>query len=174
MLSPSHPDTYLSCTFTLKLSLHLNFWENILHLLSPSHPDTYHSCTFALKLSFLYISPKKIQPPSQISLQKSQPPPVPSPANLRLQGPRHHRPAPASTGAAHRRQNQVLFCLFRLGIFFSFRFSSYLTLLWFFLGSMRCFIIIIIIIIYLCVSYGFVSFWLLCSLLVTGFLVFDF
>ena len=147
--------------------------RKILHLLHSSRPDPYHSRTFALKLSLSYIYSKKIQPPSQISLQKSQPPPVPSPANLRLQGPRHHRPAPASTGAAHRRQNQVLFCLFRLGVFFSFRFSSYLTLLWFFLGSMRCFIIIIIII-YLCVSYGFVSFWLLCSLLVTRFLVFGF
>ena len=78
---------------------------------------------------------KKIQPPSQISLQKTQPPPVPHPANLQLQGPRHHRPAPTSAGAAHRRQNQVLFCLFRLDFSFSFRFSSSLTLLWFFLGS---------------------------------------
>ena len=129
----------------------------------------------AKTLPLVYLF-KKIQPSSQISLQKSQPPPVPSPANLWLQGPRHHRPAPASVGTAHCQQNQVLFCPFRLDFFFSFRFSSYLTLLWFFLGSICCFIIIIIIIIiiYLCVSYGFVSFWLLCSLLVSGFLVLDF
>nr|XP_023919961.1 uncharacterized protein LOC112031498 [Quercus suber] len=59
-------------------------------------------------LPLVYLS-KKIQPPSQISLQKTQPPPDASPANLRLQGPRHHRPAPASAGAAHRRQNRKIF-----------------------------------------------------------------
>ena len=96
-----------------------------------SHPDTYHSCTFALKLSS-HISLQKPQPPSQISLLKTQPPSVPSPSNLRLQGPRHQRPAPASAGAAHHRQNQVLFCLFRLDFSFSFCFSSSLTLLWVF------------------------------------------
>ncbi|KAK9995447.1 hypothetical protein SO802_020133 [Lithocarpus litseifolius] len=43
--------------------------------------------------------------PDQISLQKSQPPLVPSPTNPRLQGMRHHRPALASASAAHRRRN---------------------------------------------------------------------
>ena len=57
------------------------------------------------------------------------------PLSLQSLGPRHHRPAPASDGAAHCRQNQVLFCVFRLDFSFSFRFSSSLTLLWFFLGS---------------------------------------
>ncbi|KAF3959625.1 hypothetical protein CMV_015584 [Castanea mollissima] len=53
----------------------------------------------------------RIQPPSQISLQKHPVNSGPSPANLQLQGPRHHRPTPASPGAAHSRQNQVRFLL---------------------------------------------------------------
>ncbi|KAF3974925.1 hypothetical protein CMV_001793 [Castanea mollissima] len=53
----------------------------------------------------------RIQPPSQISLQKHPVNSGPSPANLQLQGPRHHRPTPASAGAAHSRQNQVRFLL---------------------------------------------------------------
>ena len=96
-----------------------------------SHPDTYHSRTFALKLSS-HISLQK-HPATLLNFSPKNPATfVPSPSNLRLQGPRHHRPAPASAGAAHHRQNQVLFCLFRLDFSFSFRFSSSLTLLWVF------------------------------------------
>ena len=76
--------------------------------------------TLTFTLPLVYLS---IKPPSQIFLQISQSPPAPSVANLRLRGPRHHRPAPASVNAAHRQQNQVLFCLFRLDFSFSFRFS---------------------------------------------------
>ena len=148
--------------FTLKiLGKHFTFAQSF----TPRYLSLPHFVAKTIPL--VYLS-KKIQPLSQISLQKSQPPPVPSPTNLWLQGPRHHRPATASAGAAHRRQNQVLFCPFRLDFSFFFSFF-FISNPWFFLGSICCFIII-----YLCVSYGFVSFWLLCSLLVTGFLVFDF
>ncbi|XP_030934158.1 uncharacterized protein LOC115959754 isoform X3 [Quercus lobata] len=63
------------------------------------------------RLSHSYISPKKSSPPLRYLSKKTQPPPVPSPVNIGLQGPRHHRPATASSGAAHRRQNQVRFLL---------------------------------------------------------------
>ena len=73
--------------------------------------------------------------PATLSDFSPKNPATSGPLSLQSLGPRHHRPATASDGAAHRRQNQVLFCVFRLDFSFSFRFSSSLTLLWFFLGS---------------------------------------
>ena len=58
--------------------------------------------SLSLSLSLSFISPKNCSHPLTIPLKKSQSPPAPSVANLRLRGPRHHRPAPASVNAAHR------------------------------------------------------------------------
>ena len=88
--------------------------------------DTYHSSLFGhfmLKLSQIIFLSKKTQPP-----------PVLSPINPWLQRLRHHcqlqlLPEPPIAG-----KTQVVFCVFRLDFSFSFRFSSSLTFLWFFLG----------------------------------------
>ncbi|XP_050255134.1 uncharacterized protein LOC126701030 [Quercus robur] len=76
------------------------------HLLGPHAP-----ILITPRLFHSYISPKKSSHPLRYLSKKTQPPPVPFPVNIGLQGPRHHRPATASAGAAHRRQNQVRFLL---------------------------------------------------------------
>ena len=100
------------------------FFKYLSHLrppLSPISGSEVQGTTGLLQIPSTPPIAKKFQPPSP--LKKSQSPPAPSVANLRLRGSRHHRPAPASVNAAHRQQNQVLFCLFRLDFSFSFRFS---------------------------------------------------